>query len=61
MKMKETRRGFLGRDGSGTGFLRMEDPVKEFLMCLEAVGHDSGHFAKETVDKFCNYHGLHSI
>ena len=61
MKMWLARRGFLGRDESGTGFLRMEDPVKDFLMCLEAVGRDSGNFVKETVDNFCNYHGLHSI
>ena len=36
-------------DESGTGFLRIEDLVNEFLMCLEAVGRDSGHFVKETV------------
>ena len=56
MKMWLARRGFLGRDESDTGFLRMEDPAKEFPICLEAVGRDSGHFLKETVYYFCNYH-----
>ena len=61
MKMWLVRSRFLGRDESGIGFLRMEDLVKEFLMYLEAVGHDSGHFVKKTVYYFCNFHGFFQV